>query len=633
MVAEWDTADTRRTADAIDVAQSALDTIARAIHSEASSMHDQRHWVGDAQRAAEDCAEQESRRMIRCAGWIGELAGHYRTAADNIDSARTALQNKVGSALEAGATVADDWTVGPGTIEDPAIVDYWRWEIVGALGVLVEVDEQAAQAIRNTLDELEALAPKSSGMSGIEARQLATRIANSAQLGDLAIDRLLNDLEGAQLNTEQRAALGRGENVVVSQGTLDYLQELYGTLDVEGFLELSDQLAGSGHPEARAWLADGLALAVDPRIVSDAETDTGGLTPQITEFLSGPATTVDQGIDPPITVTTVHNAGLLDRFTQAYGAGDAALQQDNPLNRALIERAGELASVDRGPGADVALEGAGNTSFDSLVEHLVETGGRDRGSVHDLMVDTTARDETILPLLQYDWSDTGDAHVAEMFSWIGSDAVPDGDDPADLARATRAGETTFGLSQLLHEHHTDLLDLPNSDNKSIGEVNPTLTRSMATAVSPYLAEMVGFPAKTPAPTASACWVKRTSRHCMRRWRVTRSSRTSGWSGDGDSCVTRAAVGLSRTDIGQSASRVRNVEREPSRRGRSRSAHRTRESRAGHRRPRNPVRHHQGRCVRGGIGNPCRRRDRRGHARTVHARGLRGHLQPRTPRGT
>lgn len=493
MVAEWDTADTRRTADAIDVAQSALDTIARAIHSEASSMHDQRHWVGDAQRAAEDCAEQESRRMIRCAGWIGELAGHYRTAADNIDSARTALQNKVGSALEAGATVADDWTVGPGTIEDPAIVDYWRWEIVGALGVLVEVDEQAAQAIRNTLDELEALAPKSSGMSGIEARQLATRIANSAQLGDLAIDRLLNDLEGAQLNTEQRAALGRGENVVVSQGTLDYLQELYGTLDVEGFLELSDQLAGSGHPEARAWLADGLALAVDPRIVSDAETDTGGLTPQITEFLSGPATTVDQGIDPPITVTTVHNAGLLDRFTQAYGAGDAALQQDNPLNRALIERAGELASVDRGPGADVALEGAGNTSFDSLVEHLVETGGRDRRSVHDLMVDTTARDETILPLLQYDWSDTGDAHVAEMFSWIGSDAVPDGDDPADLARATRAGETTFGLSQLLHEHHTDLLDLPNSDNKSIGEVNPTLTRSMATAVSPYLAEMVGVP--------------------------------------------------------------------------------------------------------------------------------------------
>lgn len=486
-VARWQPQHLGGTADAIDGAQRRLAAIARAVHRDVSLMRDHDYWVSDAQVAAEERAEFESRRMLRCAEGVETVGAAYRSALGSIGAARTHLLDTVAAAHAAGASVGDDWQVAAGSVDDPQEVDYWRWRVGQAVTALTDADAEAAQAVRNALDALRALVPDALGMSGLEARELAVKITGGTQLSAVDIDNLLRDLRGIQPTVEQLEALARGEQIVMSQATLDYVRELYGTLGVDGFVKLSEQLGTEGSADGQRLLANGLALAAGP------ETGLGGMPAGVAEFFEKPGTTNVVVGNPPVFLTAVPDSGLLDRFAQSYGAGDAALQQDNPINRALLERAGELAALDPGPRSAIELRDAGSTTFDGLLEHLVAAGGRDQESVHEMVVDPGSREERILPLLQHDWSDSGEPAVARMFEWIADDATATGDDPVSVERATRAGETAFGLSQLLSGHHAELLDVPGSDGKSIGELNPAVTQGLAKAVAPYLADMVGVP--------------------------------------------------------------------------------------------------------------------------------------------
>ncbi|MGW0026264.1 TPR repeat region-containing protein [Rhodococcus sp. NPDC003383] len=486
-VARWQPQHLGGTADAIDGAQRRLAAIARSVHRDVSLMRDHDCWVSDAQAAAEERAEFESRRMLRCAESVESVGAAYRSALGSIGTARTHLLDTVAAAHAAGASVGDDWQVAAGSVEDPQEVDYWRWRVGQAVTALTDADAEAARAVRNALDALRALVPEQLGTSGLEARELAVKITGGEHLTAADIDNLLRDLRGIQPTAEQLEALARGEHIVMSQATLDYVRELYGTLGVDGFVKLSEQVSMEGSAEGQRLLANGLALASGP------ETGSGGMPAGVAEFFDKPATTGVVVGNPPVFLTAVPDSGLLDRFAQSYGVGDAALQQDNPINRALLEQVGELAALDPGPRSAIELRDAGSTTFDGLLEHLVAAGGRDQESVHEMVVDPDSREDRILPLLQHDWSDSGEPAVARMFEWIADDATATGDDPWAMERATRAGETAFGLSQLLSGHHAELLDVPGTDGKSIGELNPAVTQGLARAVAPYLADMVGVP--------------------------------------------------------------------------------------------------------------------------------------------
>lgn len=492
-VARWQPQHLNGVAHAIDGARCTLADIARSLHRDVSLMRDHDHWVSDAQAAAEQRAEFESRRMLRCADRVADIAEAYRSAFGSLESTRLHLLGTVAAAQAAGAIVGDDWQVVAGTLAEAVDLDYWKWTVGNAVTGLTDADTHAARMVCEALAELTALVPDTIGTSGIEARELAVRITDGAALSPAEIDRVYRDLRGIQPSADQLAALARGEQIVVPQSTLDYMQELYGALGVDGFADLSEQLARHGAGDGQRLLANGLALAAGPHMVGAAESGTGGLPPGIAEFFDSPATAARVTGNPPVFYTGIPDAGLLDRFAQAYGAGDAVLQQDNLINRALLDRAGLFAGIDPGPHSFIELEDAGSATFDGLLGHLVEAGGRDQGSVHDMVVDADVREDRILPLLQHDWSEFGEQSVTRMFDWIAPDAIVAGDDPAAVERATRAGETAFGLSRLLSERSDVVLDVPGAEGKSIGELNPVVTQGLAAAVAPYLADMVGVP--------------------------------------------------------------------------------------------------------------------------------------------
>ncbi|MCK8670844.1 hypothetical protein M1M07_06900 [Rhodococcus sp. HM1] len=310
-VARWQPQHLGGTADAIDGAQRRLAAIARSVHRDVSLMRDHDYWVSDAQVAAEERAEFESRRMLRCAEGVETVGGAYRSALGSIGAARTHLLDTVAAAHAAGASVGDDWQVAAGSVEDPQEVDYWRWRVGQAVTALTDADADAARAVRNALDALRALVPEQLGTSGLEARELAVKITGGAHLTAADIDNLLRDLRGIQPTAEQLEALARGEHIVMSQATLDYVRELYGTLGVDGFVKLSEQVSMEGSAEGQRLLANGLALASGP------ETGSGGMPAGVAEFFDKPATTGVLVGNPPVFLTAVPDSGLLDRFAQS----------------------------------------------------------------------------------------------------------------------------------------------------------------------------------------------------------------------------------------------------------------------------------------------------------------------------
>ncbi|MFD6675277.1 hypothetical protein ACFWDA_13015 [Rhodococcus zopfii] len=255
------------------------------------------------------------------------------------------------------------------------------------------------------------------------------------------------------------------------------------------FVTLSEKLGSEGAADGQRLLANGPALAAGP------EAGLGGMPTRVAELLGKPATTGVVVGNPPAVSHRRSGRGSARPVRAVVRGRSAALQQGNPIDRVLLERAGESAALDPGPRSAVELRDAGSTTFDGLPEHLVTACGRDQESVHGMVVDPDSREDKILPLLQQDRSNSGEASVSRMFEWVASDATAGDDDPVTIERATRAGEIAFGLSQLPAGHHADLLDVPGSEGKSIGELNPAVTQGLAQAVAPYLADIVGVPSE------------------------------------------------------------------------------------------------------------------------------------------
>ncbi|MCP9622932.1 hypothetical protein FOH10_01485 [Nocardia otitidiscaviarum] len=124
------------------------------------------------------------------------------------------------------------------------------------------------------------------------------------------------------------------------------------------------------------------------------------------------------------------------------------------------------------------------------------TGNNENG----VLGDGYDRDNVMVPLMTHDWDDGGATLGNGMFGWIGEDARVDPDvGPTDAN--VRAGQAAFGLTQLLSSTETEggtspferWLDMgEGKESDALGQVNPELTRSMATALEPYVGKMVGM---------------------------------------------------------------------------------------------------------------------------------------------
>lgn len=113
--------------------------------------------------------------------------------------------------------------------------------------------------------------------------------------------------------------------------------------------------------------------------------------------------------------------------------------------------------------------------------------GASPAAMHDLLAGSGA-DAELTKWSTHAWTDRG-AQIAGLIDWIGRDATS-----PDTPTATHAGEAANTLAHFLSQNQTNLLQIPteflNQDKKTIGELNPDLTRAFSNALAPYLGALV-----------------------------------------------------------------------------------------------------------------------------------------------
>ncbi|MFC0453659.1 WXG100 family type VII secretion target [Rhodococcus jostii] len=509
------------TAAGEEIGRTAEDTRSRAedIYRVVADLGRHDDWRGSAQAAAEQRANTERTEIRRLADDLEDLSNALVGGADRLGHARDYVATVLDKAAGDGFTVSDDWQLvsQPTTMSDAEaaehadLTEYWRSQLGGALTELDNADRGMASAIRDALGAVAASAPSSAGLSGHEGTELGEQVARGgSDIPQAVRDRVAREIAAAGLTPEQVKTLADGGKVTdVPQGTMDFLQQFYSAAGKDGFLELSEQYSENGRTEAASALSNGLAV-VSNYNVGSAAGDVGGqshIPDGLRGLFEGPVTSTGNLMkgahDAPQPSVVINNGEDLARFTTAFGLADPAVQQGSELSESLLSRAGEIASATSDKslliGDSFDHKALGRDSVDTLLQDMVGVGGRDHVAVHNIlsgegMPADYNRDDIVMPLLQRDWAEGGEQNVAGMFDWIADDARPsDPTDPGEISRSTQAGETAFGLSQLLAAKDAELLDIPGTNGQAIGEVNPGITQALGRSLAPYIGNMVGVP--------------------------------------------------------------------------------------------------------------------------------------------
>ncbi|WP_044506609.1 TPR repeat region-containing protein [Gordonia sp. KTR9] len=201
----------------------------------------------------------------------------------------------------------------------------------------------------------------------------------------------------------------------------------------------------------------------------------------------------------------------------AYGSGSVQLGSD--VDRALIARASEIAAAG-------ATEYASNPSMlnhnivgksevEGLLVDMLGVAGADHIAVHDAVMSATGNPssssmpttydlggaersfkdaEALKHLLTFDWTDEAGKDsdgINRLFNWMpGAAYAPDGSSPEAVLESERAGNISTALAQYFGDNKDALIDI--GDRKpALGELNPELTRTLASAIGSHTAVMAG----------------------------------------------------------------------------------------------------------------------------------------------
>jgi len=189
---------------------------------------------------------------------------------------------------------------------------------------------------------------------------------------------------------------------------------------------------------------------------------------------------------PPLTTASQPTAGLND-LADIIHRGNRDLQVGSGLDSGLFEKSQQLLEQSNGwpvPGNDPMSDRPRwyHQLVDPTLQNMFNAVNKDDLVIHDA-VTGSGGERFLNNLTQHQWQDDGLA-AGGLFDWVGESAAHDS--------TGRAAETAHALEEYTSNKHNQLLNLPDTQGQSLGQVNPELTRDWARAFSPYMDDMVGM---------------------------------------------------------------------------------------------------------------------------------------------
>jgi hypothetical protein len=497
-------------------------------------------WEGEGRDAAVGRADRELAQDKQVVGGYNALADAYQNGAA-VMAPMIADLTKTGQGLEADTfAVSEDWAVTDMFdyragkfammafgVPEPVATERMNQlqaergneaqnntaslqERADALG---QADQDTANAISGAKGDIDAAAPLAAGLSGEEGKKdLLDAIAVSKYTGMPVDPAALAKLVAAgTLSQADLDKLARGEKVDIPAGQMAYLYQMSQSLNgmsPEQIKELQRTLPA----DAQAALAQGLKIVSDPNVqvqgadqikpYAQGATDatrgtfvpvTGSkvnLPSEIAKELSRtdrvttqvtPSRDIGKETLPSESHTKLNGVGAMQDIADILRPGAAI--SGSEATKSMLEAATQYANADiKHPdtGAYVQQFDGGDQHGGSLQHALadvVQVGGSDHLSVHDLATNPSTSDGFLHAMTQERWGDDS-GKIGDAFRWTHDDTG----NPI-------SGETANAVGHYVADHADTFKNMPGGG--TFGEVNGGLAKAMADGVNPYLAQFAG----------------------------------------------------------------------------------------------------------------------------------------------
>ncbi|MGO4442229.1 hypothetical protein AB4Z42_02610 [Mycobacterium sp. 2YAF39] len=472
-------------------------------------------WKGEAGEAAQQAINQSATTLALSQKEAFLVALGAGQAAADVRKVKNDLQSLVDYANAAPAVqldLASNSVIPPDTTgmtdEDVETLRKKTEEIENKMAAVLAAADEADADLARVLTAATGGDPELPGEQG-------TNDGTSLQDGQLTPEEMARLEENTNLTPEQQEALVRGD-LVLPASQMEYLNNLSRSLDGKSPAEIRsmiDQMNANG--QNGGAVSDALQLLGNENITTAGEATDGvptqggmqnlpsGIRETFERPTRGPAVptpgTNEQG-NPTIEMPNMEKPfPEIDNYRDVaaiVSAGDANLQQGTAMDEALLNKSEEILHGMHSP-PHIPWEDNPDMSqryIDPAVQDMLSAAGRDQMAVHDELAGAngaTPNNEFIGDLLKHQWADDG-AAAGTLLN--GTGAVPtDLTDPTQMAQATRAGEIMHAVDQYVGNgaNADQLLDIPGTENQSLGQVNPELTQALAEANKPFIDDMLG----------------------------------------------------------------------------------------------------------------------------------------------
>ena len=468
-------------------------------------------WQGESGEAAQRALEQSAAKLTISQQEAMLVSLGAQKSAQDVRTVKNELQSLLDFAAAAPHVQID---LATNSVVPPDTTG-WSQEDIDALVAKTAEVENKMTAVLAAAEEADAdlarvLTAATGGDPGIPGEQ-GTNDGQSLQDGQLTPEEMARLEENTTLTPEQQEALIRGE-LVLPTSQMEYLNNLSRSLDGKSPAEISsmiDQMNANG--QNGGAVTDALQLLGNENITTAGDPAEGvptqggmqhlpsGIRETFERPTRGPAVptqgTTGQGnptIDMPDMAKPFPEINNYRDVAAIVSAGDPALQQGTAMDAALLDKSEEILHGLHSP-PHIPWEGNADMSqrlVDPALQDMLSAAGRDQMAVHGALRGSE-NGEFIGDLFTHQWADDG-AAAGTLLN--GTGAIPtDLADPTQVEQATRAGQTMHAVDDWIGNNANDLLNIPGTENQSLGQVNPELTRALAEANKLYIDDMLDNP--------------------------------------------------------------------------------------------------------------------------------------------
>jgi hypothetical protein len=456
-------------------------------------------WTGGAANAYGTANTEHARVFEQLAGLDQRLAGHVRESAQVVAAGRRDLETVRKWVVDATATTPQGQAgeqmrlaiVQKGIAAVQDIIQRSNGELNTIGGKIRGLDPEY-QALGNQRFAKESPA-FGVGQNDEDKKKPPDEVgkedSEALQNGQLTAEQHQRLVQHTSLTPDQQTALDNG-NLTLPPEQMSYLQGFSRAFGDKTPAQIKAAMDKAGPDGDR--VADVFQLASNPAVGGKAALPDG-----IQKVLDGPVLTPlgygepthnpDGSVGLPELKTASQPVAGLNDLADVIQRGNRDLQVGSALDSGMFDKSRQLLEQSNGwpvPGNDPIADRPRwyHQLVDPTLQNMFNSVNADDMVIHDA-VTGSGGEKFLNNLTQHQWQDDGLA-AGGLFDWVGDSAAHDS--------TGRAAEAAHALAEYTSNHSNQLLNLPDTQGQSLGQVNPELTRDWARAFSPYMDDMVGM---------------------------------------------------------------------------------------------------------------------------------------------